>query len=140
VSRGHNLATALETALKLKETAGMFADGYSTADLEHGPVALAAPGVPVVAFRPDGPIGARMDGALDRVGRFGARPWTVGGPELVGANGPRRSRACPIPLDLPEALTPIAYAVAGQLLAEAVAVRRGRNPDSPQGLTKVTLT
>jgi glucosamine--fructose-6-phosphate aminotransferase (isomerizing) len=140
VSRGHNLATALETALKLKETANSFADGYSTADLEHGPVALAGPGVPVLAFRPDGAIGARMDASLDRVRRFGARPWTIGGQELADAHGSRPPRACPIPLDLPEALTPVAYAVAGQLLAEAVAVRRGRNPDSPQGLTKVTLT
>jgi glucosamine--fructose-6-phosphate aminotransferase (isomerizing) len=50
VSRGHNFATALEVALKLKETSRIFADGYSTADLLHGPVAVAGPELPTLAF------------------------------------------------------------------------------------------
>ena len=59
VSRGYNLATALELALKLKETCGLFAEPYSTADFAHGPVILAGPGIPALAVRPDGPVGAR---------------------------------------------------------------------------------
>jgi len=140
VSRGFNLATALETALKLKETAGIFADGYSAADLEHGPVALAGPAIPLLAFRPDGPVGARMDGVLDRLERTGARPWVVGGPELVRRRDLRRARSLAVPVNLAEALTPIPFAIPGELLAEAVAVRRGHDPDAPRGLTKVTLT
>jgi glucosamine--fructose-6-phosphate aminotransferase (isomerizing) len=54
VSRGHNLATALELALKLKETCRIFAEGYSSADLLHGPVVLAGAHAPVIVFRPDG--------------------------------------------------------------------------------------
>jgi len=42
--------------------------------------------------------------------------------------------------DLPEALSPLLYVLPGQLVAEAVARRLGRNPDAPEGLTKVTLT
>jgi len=138
VSRGFNLATALETALKLKEVAGVFADGYSTADFEHGPVVLAGPDVPVVAFRPDGAIGTSIDGALARLARAGAEPWFVGGPEVEGA--PRRHGPLALRLRLPEALTPAAFAIPGLMLAEAVAGRRGRDPDAPVGLTKVTLT
>jgi glucosamine 6-phosphate synthetase-like amidotransferase/phosphosugar isomerase protein len=37
-------------------------------------------------------------------------------------------------------LTPIVYALPGQLLAEAVGRRRGLNPDQPGGLHKVTRT
>ena len=42
--------------------------------------------------------------------------------------------------DLPEALTPLTFVIPGQLVAEAVARRRGLDPDAPAGLSKVTLT
>ncbi|MGZ6269769.1 MAG: SIS domain-containing protein [Candidatus Limnocylindrales bacterium] len=137
VSRGYNLATALEVALKLKETSRIFADGYSAADLMHGPVALASAAIPIVVFRPDGPMGTALDESLARIRAVGARPWLVGGRELAGAAGPRK---LVLPGDLLEVLTPLAYVLPGQLLAEAVALRRGMDPDAPTGLTKVTLT
>jgi glutamine---fructose-6-phosphate transaminase (isomerizing) len=135
VSRGYNLATALEVALKLKETAHIFADGYSSADLLHGPIVLAGPGIPLLVMRPDGPMGAAIDGTVAGARRSGARPWLIGGAEVDG-----RERALLIARELPEALTPLAYVLPGQLLAEAVARARGFDPDSPEGLSKVTLT
>jgi glucosamine--fructose-6-phosphate aminotransferase (isomerizing) len=41
---------------------------------------------------------------------------------------------------LPEPLTPLPFAVAGQLLALAIARRRGSDPDKPRSLRKVTIT
>jgi glucosamine--fructose-6-phosphate aminotransferase (isomerizing) len=137
VSRGFNLATALETALKLKETGQIFAEGYSSADLEHGPIALASPGIPTLVFRPDGPMGAAIDPAARRARTLGARPWTIGASALAGLPD---ALEIPALVDLPEALTPLALILPGQLLAEAVAVRRGLSPDAPAGLSKVTLT
>ncbi len=137
VSRGFNLATALETALKLKETGQIFAEGYSSADLEHGPIALASPGIPTVVFRPGGPIGAAIDPAALRARALGARPWTIG---VVATAGLADSLEVAAISGLPEALTPLALILPGQLLAEAVAVRRGLSPDAPAGLSKVTLT
>ncbi len=139
VSRGYNLPTALEVALKLKETSRIFADGYSSADLLHGPVALAGPAVPMVVFRPDGSMGRALDETVERAMAAGARPWLIGGAELAGG-GERRPRALSLPGDLPEVLTPLAYVLPGQLLAETVARRRGMDPDAPIGLTKVTRT
>jgi glutamine---fructose-6-phosphate transaminase (isomerizing) len=140
VSRGYNLATAQEVALKLKETSRIFADGYSTADLEHGPIALAAAEVPLVVIRPDGAIGEAIDRGIDRARARGARPLLIGGRDVAD----RRRRGDPqelvLPVGLPEALTPLAYVLPGQLLAEAVAARRGLDPDAPVGLTKVTRT
>jgi glucosamine--fructose-6-phosphate aminotransferase (isomerizing) len=135
VSRGHNFATALEVALKLKETGRIFAEGYSTADLLHGPVVVAGPEVPTLAFRPDGPPGVAVDEALTVARRIGAVPWTVGGREVAGWD-----RALVVAPDLPEPLTPLAYVLPGFLLAEATARARGRDPDAPPGLTKVTRT
>ena len=137
VSRGYNLATALETALKLKETGRIFAEGYSAADLEHGPIALASAGFPTLVFRPDGPMGASIDPAADRSRSLGARTWTIGGPETAGRPDALTIEAL---AGLPECLTPLALILPGQLLAEAVAVRLSLSPDMPAGLHKVTLT
>jgi glucosamine--fructose-6-phosphate aminotransferase (isomerizing) len=135
VSRGYNLATALELALKFKETCGLFAQAYSTADFAHGPVVLAQPRVPVLAIRPDGPMGGLVDETLQKTTARGGRPVVIGGPGAAGANG-----ALSLPFELPEALTPIVYVVPGQLLVEAAARRRGISPDAPDGLGKVTRT
>jgi len=144
VSRGYNLATALEIALKLKETSLIMADGYSTADLLHGPVALASPGVPMIVFRPDGPMGASIDEGLAKARAADSRPWVVGGRQAAGSTGGAGGRSDPQPLilddGLPESLTPLTYALPGQLAAEAVSRARGLDPDAPEGLTKVTRT
>ncbi len=50
VARGYLFAAALETALKIKETCSLLADGYSAADLRHGPIAAVTRGLPVVAY------------------------------------------------------------------------------------------
>ena len=42
--RGLLLVAALETALKIRETAGILAEGISSADLRHGPSPPSAPG------------------------------------------------------------------------------------------------
>lgn len=134
VSRGYNLATALEIALKLKETCGVFAEGYSTADLQHGPVALAAADVPFLAIRPPGEMGARVDDVVARLASSGGAPWSIGAGAATG------DRDLGLGLDLPDTLSPAAFALPGQLLAEAVARRRGLDPDAPRGLTKITMT
>lgn len=135
VSRGYNLATVLELALKLKETCGLFAEGYSTADFAHGPLVLARPDVPTLAIRPDGPIGAEVDRTLAAVAQRGGRTTVIGGSEVARLPG-----ALALPHSLPESLTPLLFVVPGQLLVEATALRRGVSPDAPMGLGKVTLT
>lgn len=135
VSRGYNLATALELSLKLKETCGLFAEPYSTADFAHGPMILAGPGVPALGIRPDGAVGRLVDQALDTIEGRGGRAIRIGGSEAG-----RWADALVLPGELPETLGPLAFAVAGQLLVESVARRRGLDPDAPRGLNKVTLT
>jgi glucosamine--fructose-6-phosphate aminotransferase (isomerizing) len=45
-----------------------------------------------------------------------------------------------MPTNIPEMLSPIVYAVAGQLFAYHLALARDLNPDQPRGLQKVTKT
>ena len=145
ISRGFDFATALETALKLKETGRLFAEGYSSADFSHGPVVLTAADIPVLAIRPRGRMGTAVDEGIDAAIAGGGRPWVVtsldaGGGGARGGPGSDRRIELPLPADLPEALGPLATILPGQLLAEAVARRRGYDPDAPPGLQKVTLT
>ena len=67
LARGYEYATAREWALKLKELARVFADPYSAADFEHGPLALLEPGVPILATVRPGPA---RDGLVDRLARL----------------------------------------------------------------------
>jgi len=144
IGRGFEYPTALETALKLKETSRLFAEGYSSADFSHGPVVLTGPEVPILAIRPDGRMGALVDEGIAAALATGSVPWLIGGSETVAAvpRGIQADRviALPLPAELPEALASLATILPGQLLAEAVARRRGYDPDAPPGLRKVTLT
>jgi glucosamine--fructose-6-phosphate aminotransferase (isomerizing) len=158
IGRGFEYPTALEIALKLKETGRLFAEGYSSADFSHGPVVLTGPEVPILAIRPDGRMGPLVDEGIDAARATGSRPWIVGGADLAdaGAGSGRaagdaqgvdgghgraeRTIVLPIPADVPDALASLATILPGQLLAEAVSRRRGYDPDAPPGLHKVTLT
>jgi glucosamine--fructose-6-phosphate aminotransferase (isomerizing) len=144
IGRGFEYPTALETALKLKETSRLFAEGYSSADFSHGPVVLTGPEVPILAIRPDGRMGPLVDEGIVAALASGSAPWVIGGSGAVsGASDgldPDRVIALPLPADVPEGLASLATILPGQLLAEAVSRRRGYDPDAPPGLRKVTLT
>ena len=50
VGRGLGLGVAQEAALKLKETCGLHAEAFSSAEVRHGPMALVGEGFPVLLF------------------------------------------------------------------------------------------
>ncbi|CAD7843318.1 Glucosamine--fructose-6-phosphate aminotransferase [isomerizing] [Olavius algarvensis spirochete endosymbiont] len=53
LGRGINFPVALEGALKLKEVAYIHAEGYSSAEIKHGPIALINPQTPSIFLVPD---------------------------------------------------------------------------------------
>src|SRR5215217_7612310 len=56
LGRGFNYATAFEWALKLKELTYLIAEPYSSADFQHGPIAMVEGGFPVLAVAPSGKV------------------------------------------------------------------------------------
>jgi glutamine---fructose-6-phosphate transaminase (isomerizing) len=136
-SRGYNLATAEEAALKLMETTYVVAQAFSAADLRHGPIAMIGHDFPVLAIAPPGRAQPGMRSLVENLRDRGA--------ELVVVSNERTmldkaSATFPVPGSLPEELSPILYAIPIQLLAENLARLKGLNPDSPRGLSKVTGT
>jgi glucosamine--fructose-6-phosphate aminotransferase (isomerizing) len=136
VARGYLFAAALETALKIKETCLLLADGYSSADLRHGPIAAVSRGLPVVALCTPGPALADMVSLVEDLRARQASVLVVGSDE-IGTDEPAD---VPLPVGVPEALVPISAVVRGQQLAYELSVRLGYDPDRPEGLTKVTPT
>jgi len=131
VARGYMYAAALETALKVKETCSVLADGYSSADLRHGPIAAVTRGFPVVALRAYGPAFDDMCSLVDELRTREASVSVIGSDERAEMS---------LPTQVPEPLTPIVAVVRGQQLAHGLATRLGYDPDNPQGLSKVTVT
>ncbi|MBV9908075.1 MAG: SIS domain-containing protein [Hyphomicrobiales bacterium] len=134
VGRGATHAIAAEAALKLKETSAIHAEAFSSAEVLHGPAGIIGAGFPVLAFAPADAARPGFFDALDRLAAFGAAPLVVDverhrrWPTLVAPNGGH-------PL-----LTPIAALHAFYRIAEATARQRGRDPDQPPHLKKVTET
>ena len=137
LARGFEYATAREWALKLKELARVFADPYSAADFQHGPLALLEPGVPVLARSGPGPA---------RRARGAARAAARGSRGRPGDRLRRRRGAGPGALAVPAAgrdpewLGPIVSIVVGQLHALHLTRARGLDPEAPRNLNKVTRT
>ncbi len=136
LGRGPTLAIAGEAALKLKESCGIHAEAFSTAEVAHGPMTLIEQGDVVLVF---GPLDQAREGLADRIAAFVERGATV----IASGHGDDIRRAT-IRLDSDAALHPLAAPVAQILafyrLANAAAAARGRDPDHPPFLTKVTQT
>ena len=138
VARGYEYATAREWAIKIKELAHVFADPYSAADFQHGPVALVEPGVPLIVIVRDGPAAAGLVALLGRLrDDFDADVTVLSDvPEALTI----ASRAVALPPVAGEWLAPIATVVAGQLHALHLTRARGLDPDAPRSISKVTRT
>ena len=137
VGRGFGYATAREWALKLKELAHVVADPYSAADFRHGPVALIDEGFPVLAVAPSGLAAPDVADLLRRVrDDLGAETLVLSDDPALRALG---QWSVPLPA-LPEHLAPITSIVPGQLYALHVTRARGKDPDNPRSITKVTRT
>jgi glucosamine--fructose-6-phosphate aminotransferase (isomerizing) len=131
VGRGVLYAAALETALKVKETTGVLAEGLSTADLLHGPVAAVGPGTPVLLLDGGGATSADITAVAGLLSDLEADVVLV---------SPDSRADVPLFATVPEALQAVTATVRGQQLAHALATARGMDPDRPRGLSKVTAT
>jgi len=134
VGRGLGLAAAQEAALKFKETSGLHAEAFSAAEVKHGPMAIVGPGFPVLFFvQPDD----TWEGTLELAREFrerGANVWIAAPGETSLPN------VLPVAETLHPACTPLVAISRFYRAANAIALRRGRNPDVPPHLRKVTET
>lgn len=138
LGRGYHYATALEWALKLKELAYVFADPYSAADFQHGPIAIIEPGFPVLALAPSGAVLADLLTLLHRLrDEHGARLLVLSDDETALGLGHSALR---LPGQVPEWLMPLISIIPAQLFCYHLTRAKGYDTEAPRNLRKVTLT
>ncbi len=133
IGRGAGLAIAQEAALKLKETSGIQAEAFSSAEVRHGPMELIDRDYPLLVFAPRGPEQAGLIGLARDMTKRGARVLLAAPADVPDATLPLATTADP-------ALDPVAAILSFYVMAAGLAAARGRNPDEPRYLNKVTET
>ncbi|MCX4160520.1 MULTISPECIES: SIS domain-containing protein [Paraburkholderia] len=133
IGRGLGLAIAQEAALKLKETSGIQAEAFSSAEVRHGPMELIDRDYPLLVFAPRGP---EQEGLVQLARDMKARGARV----LLAAPDDVAEATLPVVQTAHPALDPIATILSFYVMAAALAAARGRNPDAPRHLNKVTET
>ena len=132
LGRGLGLAVAQEAALKFKETCGLHAEAFSSAEVRHGPMALMQKGLPVLMFAQDDETRAGVE-ALARELSAGGVNVLMAGPAVAGV------KMLPTPA-APAAVAPLLFAQIFYRWAATLSVARGFDPDHPPHLRKVTET
>lgn len=132
LGRGPGFAIANEVALKFKETCGVHAESYSAAEVLHGPAAIVQAHFPVLALAVDDAARAQVVATAERLAGQGADVFLTA--EAAGAV------ALPVVAGVHPMTAPLVLAVSFYRFVEALARRRGFNPDTPPHLRKVTET
>lgn len=133
IGRGTSQGIASEAALKLKETCGIQAEAFSSAEVKHGPMAVVEDGFPMIVFAPRGPAQAGLLALADDMRSRGARVLLAAPEGTPGAE-------LPLAVADHEDLDPIVAIQSFYQMVESLSLARGRNPDKPMHLSKVTLT
>jgi glucosamine--fructose-6-phosphate aminotransferase (isomerizing) len=138
LGRGYNYSTTFEWALKLKELTYVEAEPYSSADFQHGPIAMMERGFPVMAIAPNGKVFNSLQEVLVQLRNEFAAELVV----ISNAKDALSLAQMPItiPSDVPEWLTPLVGIVPAQLFAYHLTVAKGFDPDKPRSIHKVTET
>lgn len=136
-ARGYDYSTALETALKVKETCYVAAMPFSAADLMHGPIAMVEPDYPILLLASSGRAAAGMLSLQRELSSRGAATFVVA---EAGARVGGARVLIEVPPVADESLSPLVAVLPGQLLALHLSLARGHDPDRPRSLSKVTRT
>ncbi len=136
LGRGFAFPLALEFALKTQETCYIRSRGYATSDFYHGPIAMISDNTPVFLFALEDTTKADSEKMIDSLRSKGAEVMVFTSDEDILA---KADTGIVIPgKNFLESV--FAAAAAMQMFACKLSLLRGLNPDSPRGLSKVTIT
>ena len=129
---------AMEGALKLKEIAYTFSEGYAAGELKHGPIALIEEGTPVVVIVPSARnrnvLHSKVISTIEQVKARGA--YTVA---VAEEGDPDVARYADVVFSVPECptlMSPLVDVVPLQLFAMYMAEAKGNDIDKPRNLAK----
>jgi glucosamine--fructose-6-phosphate aminotransferase (isomerizing) len=132
VGRGLGLGAAQEIALKCKETCGIHAEAFSSAELRHGPYTLLRKGFPALLL-------AQADATRPGIEALAIELSRHGVPVLLAGGNGSGCTLLPSPASAPE-LAPILLVQSAYRMIASLSLRRGLDPDRPPHLRKITET
>jgi len=127
---GPSAITATETALKIKETSYLQAEGMPTETMLHGPFQCVEADDLFVLIAPAGAARERTLEVAELVEEVGA-PYVIFGDDATGTR-PSAADVLRVP-EVPEPFSAVSCLVPLQLFAYHLALARGTNPDSFRG-------
>jgi glucosamine--fructose-6-phosphate aminotransferase (isomerizing) len=134
LGRGMNFPVAMEGALKLKEVSYIHAEGYSAAEIKHGPIALVNEETPSLFLVPNDPL---RDKVLSNMKEIKARKGPV---IAIAVEGDEEVAAIADDVFYIPDANPIVYpyllVVPMQLLSYYMALNLGHDVDQPRNLAK----
>jgi len=136
LGRGFSYPNAKEFALKLQETSLIPVQGMSSSDFLHGPIASLHQDSQVVFIAPCCTPAESFGEAPERVRSITGKVF------WIGSNAKSHDHDVVLQGDSAdsEIESAIADAVAFQLVTQKIALLNKLDPDSPRGLSKVTIT
>ena len=134
LGRGLNYSVAMEGALKLKEISYIHAEGYSAAEIKHGPIALINEQTPSLFLVPNDKL---RDKVINNMKEVKARAGKV---IAVAIEGDQEVEAIADDVIWIPAANPVVYpylmVIPLQLFAFYTALELDRNVDQPRNLAK----
>src|SRR5579885_1054728 len=125
--------SAQEASWKPKESCGLHAEAFSSAEVMHGPMAIVGRNFPVLALAQDDDSGESTLEVAKEFRARGARVW-------LAQPGVRNGDHLPLPASPHPACTPLLTVCSFYRAANALSLARGFDPDVPPYLNKVTKT
>ncbi len=148
LARGVTYPIALEGALKLQETSYVQMKGYPASDFYHGPMAMVSKDTPVFIYAPKyGYSDESMKEAhkldqekcIDKMIELGAKTVIITDDEDY-KHYEGKAFVAILPKACCESFAMFNFALFAQMFACRISCGKGRNPDNPRALNKVTIT
>jgi glucosamine--fructose-6-phosphate aminotransferase (isomerizing) len=131
VGGGANFVTAIEGALKVKETSLIHAEGLAIGEYIHGHMLACTHKTPLILIENCGPSSLTSKTVSETVARMGVRIISVVSQNEQAIK--KNSMECFEIMDpIDPVLSPLLYVVPLQLLSYYLSVSRGLNPDEPK--------
>lgn len=132
LGRGLGFGVACEAALKFKEVCGLHAEGFSSAEVLHGPVTIARANFPVLVLAQNDQTLPGVRGLVNQLAARDVKLITAGLSHPAAIN-------LPTPAGHP-VIEPVLRIQSFYRMANALSLRLGLDPDCPPYLHKVTST
>ena len=134
IGRQFDSATALESALKLKEVSYMHSEAFAAGELKHGPIALIDNKTLVVAIASEPVLYEKIGSNMVEVKSRGATVLVIT-PDNSGAFEGKANEVFKIP-ECDSTFASLLTIIPAQLFAYYCAIQRGFDPDKPRNLAK----